>query len=67
MTRLRYTTDLEVEPKANKPAAEGIKRVKVLSPFQVVHDGTAYWPDSVVTVPGALADSWIANRWVTEN
>jgi hypothetical protein len=66
MTRLTYLDDLDVEPKANKPAAKRAKRVKVLSPFQVVHDGTAYWPDAVVTVPAALADRWIANQWATE-
>jgi hypothetical protein len=66
MTRLTYLDDLDVEPRAEKAKPKGVKHVRVLSPFQVVHDGKAYWPDAVVTVPAALADRWIANQWVTE-
>ncbi|MCU1695730.1 MAG: hypothetical protein JWR34_1793 [Mycobacterium sp.] len=65
MTRLEYLEDLENEPKAAPKVKP--KRVKVLHPFQVVHDGTAYWPNAVLTVPAAFADEWITNQWVTED
>jgi hypothetical protein len=54
------------EPLKDKPKPEPLKKVRVLEPFQVFHDGTAYWPNVVATVPESVADSWIANRWVTE-
>ncbi|MCB0255745.1 MAG: hypothetical protein KDI55_18675 [Anaerolineae bacterium] len=46
---------------------EPFKSVRVLDPFLVSYDGTAYWPDSVVEVPVSLAEAWILNRWVVAN
>jgi hypothetical protein len=43
---------------------EPTQRVTVLSPFQVVHDATAYWPNAVAEVPesipliGSLTAGW---------
>jgi hypothetical protein len=55
----------EPRKRETKPVVpEPLKRVRVLSPFQVVYAGTVYLPDSVAEVPVSLADSWILNQWV---
>ena len=47
-------------------APEPLRRVRVLPPFQVVRDGTAYWPEAVVEVPEPLAATWLLNRWLSD-
>jgi hypothetical protein len=54
-----------ITPLKVKDAPEPLTRVKVLSPFQVVHDATAYYPNAVLEVPASVADNWLRNRWVT--
>jgi hypothetical protein len=46
---------------------EPTQRVTVLSPFQVVHDATAYWPNAVAEVPESISAHWILNGWVEES
>jgi hypothetical protein len=39
-------------------------RIKVLPPYGVAHDGTAYFPGHTPEVPQSVADAWIRNNWV---
>jgi hypothetical protein len=39
-------------------------RVRVKHPFQVVHEGKAYWPDNAADIPEHVAAHWILNGWV---
>ena len=48
----------------SEEVAPSPKRVRVLPPFLVAHEGTAYWPKAVVEVPEAVAAHWILNGWV---
>jgi hypothetical protein len=41
-------------------------RVKVLAPYQVVHDGIVYLPGKTADVPEEVAAVWIRAEWVTE-
>ena len=43
------------------------KRVRVLHPFQVVHDTVVHRPGEVAEIPESVAAEWIMNRWVTED
>jgi hypothetical protein len=45
---------------------ESVRRVKVLPPFRVVHDATAYSDGQTAEVPEAVAEQWLLNHWVTE-
>ena len=45
-------------------APEPLKRVRVLAPFQVVHETRPYTGGDVVEVPESIADSWLLNKWV---
>jgi hypothetical protein len=47
-------------------APEPLKRVKVLDPFSVSHDGTAYWPNAVAEIPASVAKHWLSSNWVVE-
>jgi hypothetical protein len=47
-------------------APEPTKRVRVLHPFQVVHEGIVYRPQAVAVVPRSVAAQWITNNWVTD-
>ena len=40
--------------------------VKVLDPFLVAHNGTAYYPNAIATVPASVAAAWLKSRWVTD-
>ena len=40
--------------------------VRVLAPFSVSHDGTAYLPDAVAEVPASVAENWLTNGWVAD-
>lgn len=51
-------TEVAAEP-------ESLKRVKVLSPFSVCHEGNRYLPAQIAEVPESLADWWILNHWVS--
>jgi hypothetical protein len=42
---------------------EPLKRVRVLPPFLVAHDGTQHWPIAIAEVPESIAAHWILNRW----
>jgi hypothetical protein len=46
-------------------APERNTRVKVLKPYSVAYNGTAYWPGSVAEVPASVAEKWLLNKWVT--
>lgn len=46
--------------------AERRKRVTVLRPYSVSHQGVAYWPGETPVVPASLADKWLRAGWVTE-
>lgn len=62
-----YISDLDVRPQPENHEAttpESLKRVKVLPPFLVAHDGTSYWPNAVAEVPESVAAHWILNQWV---
>jgi hypothetical protein len=64
-----YFDDVQVLPnqmlkKTEKP--EPLKRVRVLEPFGVAHDGTAYFPGDIPEIPASIADSWLRSRWVIE-
>jgi hypothetical protein len=50
-----------------RPAPEPLKRVKVLDPFPVSRDGTAYWPNAVAEVPESVATHWLTQKWATED
>jgi hypothetical protein len=43
-----------------------VKRVKVLKPFRVVHDGTAYSGDDIAEVPAEVAAEWLRQGWADE-
>jgi hypothetical protein len=43
---------------------EPLKRVRVLPPFMVAHEGTQYFPNGVAVVPASIADDWLLNQWV---
>jgi hypothetical protein len=45
-------------------APEGVKRVRMVSPYHVAHAGTAYWPGETPVVPESLAAEWIRSKWV---
>jgi hypothetical protein len=57
-------SELIDEQESSKP--ESSKRVKVLRPFRVVHDGIPYGPDAIAEVPESVAAQWILNRWVDD-
>ncbi|OBH43376.1 hypothetical protein [Mycobacterium mantenii] len=62
-----YISDLDVRPQPDKQETqtpEPLKRVRVLAPFLVAHDGTAHWPNAVVEVPESVAAHWLLNQWV---
>jgi hypothetical protein len=40
--------------------------VKVLDPFLVAYNGTAYYPNAVATVPAVVAEAWLKSKWVTD-
>jgi hypothetical protein len=40
--------------------------VKVLDPFLVAHNGTAYYPNAIATVPASVAEAWLKSKWVTD-
>jgi hypothetical protein len=44
-------------------SSEPVTKVRVLEPFGVFHDGTAYLPESVVDVPESIAAHWLSNGW----
>jgi len=49
-----------------KASCVHVTNVTVVEPFQLCYDGTTYvGGDTVVDVPAALADNWIANNWAT--
>ena len=37
--------------------------VVVAQPYQVVHDGVAYPPGAIATVPDDVAQRWLTARW----
>lgn len=43
---------------------DGPVNVRVLHPFQVVHEGTVFRPNEVATVPPHVATHWTVNGWV---
>jgi hypothetical protein len=52
-----YLEDCEIEehPTPSRlKAPEPTKRVKVLAPFSVSHNGNAYWPNAVAEVPQSV-------------
>jgi hypothetical protein len=57
---------LEMLHSEEAATVEPLRRVKVLANYRVIHDGTAYSGGDVATVPAALADSWLLNRWAVE-
>jgi hypothetical protein len=72
--RARFFTDLafiqtDEHGHRTEPAAEPepLKRVKVLSPFSVCHEGVRYLPAEIAEVPESLADWWILNLWVVSD
>ena len=71
--QLEYLDDLEVvrgdEPEEDdeKEVPEPLRRVRVLPPFLVSHDGTSYWPQATPEVPESVAAHWILNGWVTND
>jgi hypothetical protein len=62
-----FFTDLafanEPEPKS-VVEPEPSRRVKVLAPFLVAHQGVRYYPDEVAEVPESVALHWRASGWV---
>lgn len=54
-------------PTEAAPEPERLKRVKVLSPFSVCHQGNRYLPAQLAEVPERLADWWILNQWVVSD
>jgi hypothetical protein len=70
-TGLEFFDDCEVRERPEEPeevkAPEPVKRVRVLHPFLVSHDGTAHWPQAVAEVPESVAADWLLNRWVTDD
>jgi hypothetical protein len=69
-TNLEFFEDCETgdrpEPEPVK-APEPLKRVKVLHPFSVSHEGVSYWPNVIVEVPESIADKWLRSNWVTDD
>jgi hypothetical protein len=67
----KYLQDCEVserpEPQEPEAAPEPLRRVRVLHPFLVSHDGTAHWPHATPEVPESVAAHWLLNRWVTDD
>lgn len=64
---VHFLEDCEVTPHDGAEEVvvpEPVKRVKVLSPYSVAHDGTAYWPNAVAEVPQSIASKWITQKWV---
>lgn len=63
-----YFDDLAffVERDKEVPAAEPepLKRVRVLPPYGVSHQGARFFPDSIAEVPESVADKWIKSHWV---
>jgi hypothetical protein len=59
------------EPREGEPEPvrkpEPLKRVRVLPPFMVAHEGTQYFPNSVAEVPESVADNWLLNQWVVSD
>jgi hypothetical protein len=67
---LDFLEDCEVSPNRKRTAPEvpePRKRVKVLAPYSVSHDGTAYHPGQTAAVPESIAVRWLANRWVVDD
>jgi hypothetical protein len=60
---VEFVDDLEEE----KAAPEPLRRVKVLPPFQVVHEAVVYRPHAIAEVPESVAAQFILNRWVTDD
>jgi hypothetical protein len=40
-------------------------RVRVMPPFQVVHNTVVFRPGDVTEVPGSVAADWIRDGWVS--
>jgi hypothetical protein len=61
-----FFTDLafvnEPEPVVAEP--EPSRRVKVLAPFLVAHEGIRWYPDEVAEVPESVALHWRSSGWV---
>jgi hypothetical protein len=49
-----------------KDAPEPLKRVRVLEPFLVSHEGKQYWANDIAEVPLSVASHWIKSRWCAE-
>jgi hypothetical protein len=58
---VEFIEEDDESPKHAKPT----RRVKVLSPFQVVYETVVYPPGAVASVPESLADEWIRAQWVS--
>lgn len=60
-----FANDAIDQPREGENVAgpEQPKRVRVLRPFMVAHEGTKYFPDTIAEVPESLADNWIKNQW----
>jgi len=59
----------EERPRGQRPgsaqlAVAGPVRVRVMPPFQVVHNTVVYRPGDVAEVPGSVAADWIRDGWV---
>jgi hypothetical protein len=48
-------------------APEPLKRVKVLPPYQVCHEGIRHFPGEIAEVPESLAEQWIRSQWVVSD
>jgi hypothetical protein len=61
----KYFDDLAfVVPPEEEVKPEPLKRVRVLPPFGVAHDGVRYFPGDMPEVPASLADRWIRSKFV---
>ena len=48
---------------AKEQTANAAVKVKVKSPFRVLHEGKPFTGGDVAEVPGATAQTWIASGW----
>jgi hypothetical protein len=49
---------------AEKDASGPPKRVRVVAPYRVCHEGKSFVGGQIVSVPAAKADTWIKAGWV---
>ncbi len=57
------STEEKSEEKCSPVIPEPTKRVTVVFPYSVSHDGHRYGPNEVAEVPESVADEWIRSRW----